>query len=422
MSMDNDVAGPDWVWNVKYNQNMLAWATTDFVAAIKLKATNEPVVLQDVWVAIYSWGSAYTDAYKLIDYVNFYTDDGVTLIAQEPPSSGTQYIEFENFDHEVWETTERIYAKYVLKPLWKDTSAVTVDELNMWFKVLKAKWASSWDQLTTVDVNSVTTTISTTIATTWTLTASSNTWIVVSAKISWASIVNSASDSWASDSLLADSSNISWESKTIGIIKVDVASTVNTDNDNNAMKVVPTKLKVKISKNAWMWFDNSATYGSWASIWIERLWGSSSNKAYINTWASAWLSSSISIESYAATSNTTATWYTTVYAVFDLNSDDDLWSDAEITPGTTAYFVVKANIVEEDGAGNDYILVWLDSFNWTTPPTVWASATETAANFTWSVQEESDSASSLESWRTNLYLGWAAESTNSAYQIDETDS
>ena len=398
--MDNGQEGPGWEWNIDNMQNLLAWTTTDFVAAIKLKATNEPIILQDVALVLYNNWSAFTTANTVIRSISFYADDWVTLVAQEAPTGGNSIIEFTNFNKTVWTTTEYLYVKYDLTMMWEETGAAPVDALNMAFKVTKAKWDSSWLQLTnlTDTLNSTSATLSSWMST------KSMTWIITAVKIAWVDLVDSAPNGANTKTKASSSQDISWDAVIIGIIKVDVANTSNKDTWNNDLKLVLNRVKLQISKNATMTFK-----AEWSEewLWIKRVWWD--NRAYINQTAS-WADG-------AAFADNTAE----IYAVFDTSTWSAwawLWNEAEVTPGTTAYFLVEANLVDPGTDNTDKIQVKLDSLNWDEPANIWAASTTSAANLTWSVSQGHDASSVLER-RTNLYLWWTSNIADTNYRIAE---
>jgi len=318
-------------------------STTSYLAAIKLRATNESVKIQDLNVNVLAAGVLNTSANKMfssltiVDPANSNNNVTVTSI----PASGI--VAFTGFNQVVPMSTETLYLKGTLTPFGKDqvnyahaSSSFTISGIS------NAKGVSSNQTLTEATTSINGTPAAGTVAYARTsfsagakVTDSSKTVMGVASRISSVDLVTSATG-------CSIASSLSGGPNTIAIIKVTTDANSNTLQSGDVVKTVLSKVSLDVIKNA------TTTFSTWT---LQRCGGLGSSTA-------------------ASTNVTTANGQ----VVF--GNMANLGSDAQIPAASTYYYAIKGTVgAMQTGTGNDWVegdlnnldsngtanIAWLDS-------------------------------------------------------------
>ena len=318
-------------------------ASTGYLAAIKLRATNESVKIQDLNVNVLTAGVLNTSANKMfssltiVDPANSNNNVTVTSI----PASGI--VAFTGFNQVVPMSTETLYLKGTLTPFGKDqvnyahaSSSFTISGIS------NAKGVSSNQTLTEATTSINGTPAAGTVAYARTsfsagakVTDSSKTVMGVASRISSVDLVTSAAG-------CSIASSLSGGPNTIAIIKVTTDANSNTLQSGDVVKTVLSKVSLDVIKNA------TTTFSTWT---LQRCGGLGSSTA-------------------ASTNVTTANGQ----VVF--GNMANLGSDAQIPAASTYYYAIKGTVsAMQTGTGNDWVegdlnnldsngtanIAWLDS-------------------------------------------------------------
>jgi len=293
-------------------------STTSYLAAIKLRATNEAVKIQDMNVTASNGASAQLmfSSLSIVD-----ASGNVLQTVNSIPSNGV--VAFTGFNQVVPMSTETVYLKGVLKPFGKDQ--VNVAHASSSFSIsgiVNAKGVSSNATLTeaTTTVNGTPTsgTVAYAIsvpATHTKNTDSSKTVMGVASRISSVDLVTSAAG-------CSIASSLSGGPNTIAIIKVTTDANSNTLQSGDVVKTVLSNVRLDVIKNA------TTTFNAWS---LQRCGGLGS--------------------STAATTNVT-----TVNGQVVFGNVANLGSDAQIPAASTYYYAVKGTVsAMQTGTGNDWV-------------------------------------------------------------------
>ena len=322
----------------------IAGGSTGMLAAIKLRATNENVKIQDLNLAVLD--SAYatsTIANSIFSALQIIDTDKVTVLKEISNVTGSTLIQGLNLV--VPMSSKTIYIKGILNPIGKDlvgvNNAAVKFAVNGNGSVIKGESSSAIltpTGTTAACSASQACIVNSTGATVLMTNVSKETGILAS-KISSVELV-------ANGGGISVSSALSTGINNIAIIKVTTDNTANTLSNGDELKTIINTFRLNIS-------DAGITAAASNAFSIERVGG---------------------INSVVSVSTTTETG---VVAKFDVSGWTD---DNKLDKQTTAYYVVKVNLVGISAvAGGASIQVDLNDLNGTTA---------TTNNFAW--QDSSD--------------------------------
>ena len=266
------------------DKNILGWVTSEFVASYELTATNEDIKVVDFQL-FESGSNTFANGVK---EVIVYGNDKTTEIARETVNSET--VTFTNANFIVEEGTSNIYVKVITHKQGKDQAGTQTADLGLKLTITDAEWYSSSKAVTAPSQ-----------------TAISKLFSVNSTNISAVSFVSSYNNVNVSSSLSAGDNNIA-------ILSITTNSSVNTDSsDGGSLKTALEQIKFTVD------YANINTF-SGSDLSIERIWGAGN--------------SAVSGLDVVVTdgAEVTLTWIT------------DWTSDDLIDNGTTAYYLIKADL------------------------------------------------------------------------------
>lgn len=372
----------------------LAGTTSDIVAAYILRADKEDIKVKDLTIT-----AAGTTAFEAIANEMILLDsDKVTEIARKSVTPGEEVV-FSNVDYIVEETESTLYVKLELNPYGKDELGVLNEaDITMDLSILdvanaiSAEGVSSNDDLTvgdydsTADAGEVVYNKNPSVNTTYdeageTSTGESTAFGIQATMITSVSMVSTDGDDDSPTTVAASLTN-GWSN--IAILKVVTAASANSEADGTTIKTYLNDIALNfIGDNG---TAASPLFAADDAITLQKIGSSTTSTGTEATWAFAGNTPDIDEQ-----------------VTFDV--DTDLGTDAELMPGTTTYFLVKANVANLDGAtaGLGYLQVELDDLD--------AAA---AANF-----EYIDSSATVVPVTTVWNKLWLGYTTADGVKIDE---
>jgi|GEM_PF-1757546 len=335
---------------------VLAGATSDFVASYKLKAENEDVKLKDVTFTAAGMGAGNFD--NLVSEVVLYDNDKTTEIGRKAVTGDT--VTFNNLNYVVGQTTKNVYVKLVLNPYGKDelgvldegavTLALAIDDED---GDVSAEGVSSGNDLENganddddVDADNIDAgeVVYEGAEDGAVISDASNTFGVLATMITEVALVSSYSGNSLPSALTNGMNNVA-------IIKIVTAATSNDEEDGEAIKTYLTDLSLNITgSNGSDLAANVSMIGA-GGLTLKRIGGADAAIDAVYTAGG---------EVEELTSADTIT-----FDVDDFAGDGFATTDDELEPGTTTYFLVKADIAGLDGDtdGLGYIQVDLGDLN-----------------------------------------------------------
>jgi hypothetical protein len=347
---NNDVAVDQSKW-------LLAGASSDFVASYELRSENEVIIVEDFRLT-----AAGTTVFEnLVDEVVVYGDDMVTEIARKSVSDGS--VDFSNVDIEIEESAENWYVALDLNLYGKDEIGV-VGEDGITFDLsiidslgdASAKGDSSKDNLLagnedgTVDSGEIVYDGGGNgdFDEFFNFDADSGESLgfgVLASMISDVELVSSYSGTTLASTLTNGSNNVA-------IIKVTTSSSSNTEQDGTDIVTYLDDISIDVSA------DSGA-----AGLLVDMFTNDDFTLERING------SSGAEVVEEGSDLNGSIVNISGGTLVFDVNSDDldpgqadndDMGVDAELDPGTTAYYLVKAFVSDLNGETNGYGYIQVD--------------------------------------------------------------
>lgn len=330
------------------DKGALLGATSDFVASVELRGENEDILIKDLRVIV-GTGGAGDPPSQVISELILYKNDKTTEIARKVVPSGAQpvNVNFLSLNYVVPQDTSNVYLKAALQPYGKDKVAALGNVAVFKFEATRVEGYSSGNSLVINDgadalgdaeydsgeiyyegdpVNAVN----------FTKTDVSNNLFAVATAITSVELVSSGGSRTIATTLSNGPSNAA-------IIKITTAATTNNERDGTAIKTYLDDIVVDV---AWDNAEASPRAAASPTLTIERINGSN---------GTAVAGSALPVAPAISGQST-----------FDVNNvGTGMGVDAELVPGTTAYYLVKANFTALNGEnfGYGYIQINLDNLN-----------------------------------------------------------
>lgn len=322
----------------------IAGNTTGFLAAIKVRAANESVKIQDLRVTIKdsdTTGASTTVANSIFSKLQIVGEDKVTVLKEV--SNVTDETVITGLDLVVPVGVKTFYLKGVLNPIGKDLVGVNNKDIKFAVNEIIAKGESSSALLTPIRASSSASCADSKVCyvtdseRAWYSTGSSTATGIISSKISAVELVQTGGGASMSNSLTGGSN-------VVAILKVTTDNTSNTLANGDELKTLLGTIKLNVTETA----VDTVTYG------IEKAGG-------IDT----------AISGVASSTGTVTLTVGSSWA-----------NDDSLAKQTTAYYVVRATVSGISAtAGASAIQVDLNNLD----------GDVTTGNFTW--QDSSDAAS-----------------------------
>ncbi|MDD4902231.1 MAG: hypothetical protein PHE24_03765 [Patescibacteria group bacterium] len=306
-------------------------ASTGYLAAIKLRATNEAVKIQDLTVGVLDPTTTIgnTNANKMFASLSITDSSGLVLASVNDVLASTT---FTGFNHVVPVGTETLYLKGVLNPIGQDQ--INVSHASSSFVI--SDLTNSKGVSSNVTLTEATTTTSGTCASSKVCYAVS-TAAQKNMRTDQSKVIDSVASRISSVDLVASApgcalaTSLSGGPNTLAILKVTTDANSNTLSTGDPVKTILSSIRVNVLKNA------TTTFDFWT---IEKCSGTTGSTTYATT--------------LVTTANGPV--------VFPLMSH--LGVDAQIVKQDTSYYAIKGDVsAMESGTGNDWVEVDLDTLD-----------------------------------------------------------
>lgn len=298
------------------DKNIMAWATSEFLAAYKITAQKEGVKVKDVTVTFDA------DISSSVATVILYKGDKTTEVARETATAAA--VTFTNIpSYVVAEGTETMYVKVITRNIGKDQAwAQVTNKYITSLAIPTAEGASSGDPVTIV-----------------TESTDSKQFSIIPVRVSNVAFVSSFGGETVS-SQLTNGEN------TVGIIAVTTDASSNTNStDGSALKTELESMKVTFSTDS-AEYDATPDAGDISAVTVKRINGTVAAQT---------------VAQWDGTAMADATVLNTTW--INLFRGVSLGADEEIANSDTAYYVVKATFSGLSSALNKYVQLKLDSLD-----------------------------------------------------------